>query len=136
MQEGGPPAAAAAPLSRVPSNADPPPDWFVEAVAGVAMATGEDLRVPECWLLYAGHRASKPHVRPGPADARYWVTSVCVPKVREERQRRALAGSRMRPDEPKPAPYHSPGESVLDRPLDGPAVDPAAVAGWVRGLGQ
>lgn len=76
-----PPAADPAPTS-----ADPSPPWFGAVVETVSQTTGEQLRPPECWLRYAGHRAEKGK-RPSANDARYWLTTVMVPEAREERRR-------------------------------------------------
>lgn len=64
-----------------------PPEWFVEVLATVAMATGETIAAPAAWLRYRGHRAKKGE--PVSArDAEYWVTSVIVAELKRERQLR------------------------------------------------
>ena len=70
------------------SSADPPPKWFADVVAAVELATVVDLRVPDCWLRYAGHRAEKGK-KPSANDARYWLTTVMVPEAREATRRAA-----------------------------------------------
>lgn len=73
------------------SSADPPPKWFGDLVAAIELQCVVDLRVPDCWLRYAGHRESKSEEdgrprKPSPGDARYWLTTVMVPEARKEVQ--------------------------------------------------
>lgn len=70
------------------SSADPPPKWFADVVASVELSCMVDLRVPDCWLRYAGHRGEKGK-KPSANDARYWLTTVMVPEAREAVRRAA-----------------------------------------------
>lgn len=64
---------------------DKAPDWFVAVCEAVAMDTGERFAVPEAWLRYSNHRATK-GMPVNDRDARYWLGTVMVPEARKERR--------------------------------------------------
>lgn len=49
------------------------------------MDTGEKFAVPEAWIRYSGHRATK-GLPVNERDARYWLGTVMVPEARKERR--------------------------------------------------
>jgi hypothetical protein len=62
-----------------------PPEWFADVVEAISMDTGEKFAVPEAWIRYSGHRATK-GIAVNPQDARYWLGTVMVPEARKERR--------------------------------------------------
>lgn len=87
------------------------PSWFVDVVEAVTMDTGERFNVPEAWMRYAGHRATKGRPR-NAQDARYWLGTVMVPEARKERQ--AASDRRLnqqRRDGPPSAPRETPEQA-------------------------
>jgi hypothetical protein len=86
---------------------DKAPDWFVAVCDGIAMDTGEQFAVPEAWLRYSNHRATK-GIAVSERDARYWLGTVMVPEARKDR--RAESDRRLNqqrrdgpPEKPKPS---------------------------------
>lgn len=97
-----------------------PPPWFGDVLGVIAMGTGVELSAAPSWLRYEGHRAGK-GIEPSPKDAQYWLTTVLVREVLEEREKlqhradREAKWDKERKDAPpkpylvadtKPAPYH------------------------------
>ncbi len=68
---------------RGPDPLGPAPDWFRRTVESISTSQVVDLRVAECWTAYCGHRLSKGE-RPDATHAAYWLTTVMVPKARDE----------------------------------------------------
>jgi len=62
-----------------------PPEWFADLVQAICDDTGERFGVPEAWMRYSGHRATK-GIAVNPQDARYWLGTVMVPEARKERR--------------------------------------------------
>jgi hypothetical protein len=72
----------------VSSSGEPergPPEWFAETAQRVMDDTGEKFGVPEAWIRYSGHRATK-GVAVNERDASYWLGTVMVPEARKERR--------------------------------------------------
>lgn len=61
----------------------PPPEWFAKVVDSLSTSQMVELRLAECWAAYCGHATDKGK-RPNEKHAAYWLTTVMVPKRREE----------------------------------------------------
>jgi hypothetical protein len=64
----------------------------VSVVKSIATSQVVDLRLAECWTAYCGHRTDKGG-RPNEKHAAYWLTTVMVPKRRDEAPRSSQLSS-------------------------------------------
>jgi hypothetical protein len=125
----------------IPDPADPPPDWWPEALATVQMATSVALPASEAWVRYAGHRA----VKTMPAerrDAVQWLTSVMVREAREARERARRQDDRdakfdrdrekTRDAAAAPQPYHQ----VVKPPQSERRASPAEQAAAMKAISE
>jgi hypothetical protein len=62
---------------------DEAPEWFAKVVDSISTSQVVDLRLAECWTAYCGHATDKGK-RPNTTHAAYWLTTVMVPKRRDE----------------------------------------------------
>lgn len=79
------------PILDVPDALATAPPWWVatcETVSASTLGRSDALAPPECWMAYAGHRAGKRR-QASRQDAVYWLTTVMVPKAREDLRRAA-----------------------------------------------
>jgi hypothetical protein len=65
------------------SPLDAAPEWFAKVVDSICTNQMVDLRLAECWTAYCGHASDKGK-RPNDRHAAYWLTTVMVPKRRDE----------------------------------------------------